>query len=567
MSERNEERLFATAIEELLGNRTPPDLTARILARTRGETVPVPGPVPTASMRRVWQRRAFLCGAAAGVLATIGLWSALRTERATPLLRVEVVQGALRANGVEQRAPAVCQLTPRPRDQWRMLASGPTHLDLAELGALRLAADSLLEVQDMTWNKTEFGGGFLAGALTIGVISGAAYWFGDGHSAAAKAGDTLQLRAGQPAQITIDGDQLAALERGRSELEQQLAAARARIDQLETSAQRTLVAAAASRPSQPSAAEAEEKSGPKPARFGYPGFEDALAEVDWDVTGAALKEMVAVMDELLQSLESPDAEPGELPVELLGKLSEENGKLVQMALKLVKHKLPGTGVNGVYTHPLLASNQMHATLQKIGIPLTEAQQAALHKVASHYSGADDQRRLRYPADTPLLQSFVDELELKERFYAEAKGLLTPEQQRALYPQATSSRIGMNMFSSGLALAPLLETTKVQGPADFGSAVANAYGRELGLDAAGQQRLGELTGSWANRLPQAMFEPTREHPGGLATIMLPKERAFTAAREQLALLQQISSSMQLTPEQQQKLRKALRVRVPVVSAKK
>src|SRR5687767_4808876 len=59
--------------------------------------------------------------------------------------------------------------------------------------------------------------------------------------------------------------------------------------------------------------------------------------------------------------------------------------------------------NGEFTHPLVVANLTGALLEAAGMPLSEAQAAAIARLGEDYERQYDQKQAEYGADTPALK--------------------------------------------------------------------------------------------------------------------------------------------------------------------
>jgi len=565
MSEPDEDRLLRIALEELRGGKQPPDLTARILAAAQGESLPLGR---THDARATSNRRARLLGIAAGALLALLVGLGLLPSHPPATLQVAVVEGTLRHAGARAEtvlgAGARGALALTVGDRLSAAPRGTTRLDLFDLGMVRLAETTTLEVKNMETTNRNFGGGFAIGALTVAVIGGAVWVYQGSQGVEAKSGDSVELRAGKPAVASLSAEELARLRDREGALTKQLETMQSQVKELEERLARRPVEPTSKPSAEPAVAEAKEPEAPKAARFGYPGLEEALAEIDWKKSGAAIHKMAGMLAELQDALSKGE----EIPLDLLGRIQSENGMLIQQAMALVKYGVPGTGINGAYTHPVVVANQLHAALADAKVPLDEKQMAALNRLATQYAGTDDQRRSNLPADALKLRGTLEEIDLKDRFYEEAKNLLTPAQRELFFKPGTGDGLMGSMFSAGLLMAPFVKPMAVESSNEYSQQVAREFGKQLKLDAAGQEKLAVMTSRWVEQMPTEFFQPIPASDGPMGGIpKIGKQQARSYAQHQVALFDQMIQNLQLTPEQQKKLRDETRLALPFVSAKK
>lgn len=566
--EPDDDRILRIAFEETQGGKTPPDLTARILAAAQGE--PFATTRATSPQRAAVSARYGLGLAAGALVATVAGWwlqrVATRSERAA--LHVAVAEGSLRhrrdASETLLAAGSDRLLAVARGDRLHAADGGTTQLDLFELGGLRLAAGTLLEVKDMETTNKGFGTGMAIGALTVAVLGGSVWVMQGSHTTAAQTGDSVELRAGKSAVASLSAEELARLREREGSLTKELDAMQAQVKELQERLARR-PAEPASRPAEKSpTAEPSEPEPLKAARFGYPGLEEALAEIDWKKSGAAIHKMAGMLAELQAAL----AKGEEIPLDLLGRIQSENGLLIQQAMALVKHGVPGTGINGAYTHPVVVANQLNSALADAKVPLDDRQMAALNRLATQFAGSDDLRRGNQAPDALALRGVLDELALKDRFYDEVKNLLTQDQRDLFFKPGTGDGLMGSMFSSSLMIAPLMKPVPTSDAGDYAQQVARDFGGALALDAVGREQLAGLTAKWADRMPKDFFQPTpMSSVAGSEIPKLTKAQMQVYAEQQVGLYEEMLRTLTLSPEQQKKLRGEIKLRMPLVSGKK
>jgi hypothetical protein len=390
----------------------------------------------------------------------------------------------------------------------------------------------------MEW--TSFVGGTALGAVTVAVVVGAIRWSGGGDVAQAGTGETLELR-GQAPHLTAA--RVEELTRRVEELQGDLARERTRNQDLEAKASRLR----AENVAETSAAVAQS---PPPAAalkaaVTYAGLEPALEKVDWDVVGKSMHEMTQKLDELYAALEKGE----EMPLAVLGQIQKLNAELIEQAGAVVAAKVPGTGVNGAFTNPVVAANQMYAALDKAGLPLSNAQRDSLQRITAQIAGEDEQRRSSLDAEDFELVDLLGETALKDRFYQEARGLLTPAQERALFP-ARLAGASANLFDTGLMWAQFAKPIIAKDRTDLAEQIASSVAEGLDLDAATSPQLRAAVDAWAKTLPDDAFHAVGELAGTGLDRLGPVRQA---AQRQLELLRSLDRSVPLTAAQKRKLR--------------
>lgn len=537
-----EDRLLASMLGEVVGGAAPPDLGAKVAARLRHERAAPRRPLPSLAL-----------GALLGVAAAWFLWAVpfgFRFEPETRVVPLRVVAGCLQWRTAEKTtdvtAPAYVAIALAPADRLAVCSDAGVTTDLADLGRLHMVPRTELEVRHMEWKP--FVTGAALGAVTVAVIHGAITWTSGSDVARAAAGDSIELRGGASASPT-----LAALNQRVAELEKDLQDERKRYLALEAAAGRQRIA------DQAAAAAVEGAAPPVPEALrhavSYGGFESALAAIDWDITGAAMFKMGSHLDALMKAI----AEGESPPLAAVAEIQQLNGELIKQAQALLDGKVPGTGVNGAFTHPVIAANQMYAALQKGGMPLSDQQRDGLQRLSAQLAGEDEARRAKLTGDEIGLEALVGEMEIKDKFYADARRLLTPQQEQALY-QAHTDGTTSSLFSSGIAWAQFGQPIMAADRGDYATQVADKLTRmgEFGDDVSPQLRT--VVETWAKSIPDGAF--TAGAKGGrLAQVAQSTASVREAAKRQAELYREIERTVPLTAAQKAKLRKAYGVFVP------
>lgn len=547
-----EERLLELGLEELLGGAPPPDVSGRVEKALAGQPEPVakiePVPMPSVGAEPVLDRSSLwlggVCSAAAALLvaALLGVFSA----SAPSAVEVTVRSGgvALLQNGAwsEQPPAGRAGFWLNVGDQLRA-RDGDTSLQLGSLGWLSMSEFSRIEVIDMEWH--DFGKGAALGGVTVAVIAGGVQWLSGDVSSEAQAGDRLTLtRGADPAVSGMEAGEV-------TELRDALAQERARVAQLESALSRKAVTTPED-PEEPGAGDSVEVM---EVPFHYTGLDEVLARVDWAVMGSATNELVPILAELAAALDRGE----DPPLDLAGKIQSLNGKFLEQA-NTIKDGIPGEGVNGPFTHPLFVANQLHATFQFAGLPLSEDQTGRMQSLAALYAGEDDQRRASYSTETPMLQVLMEEMALKERFYAEARGVLNSEQLGVISNPAIDGYTGIELIGTGVAWASFTKPARLESLEAYGTKLSQQMSRGLKMSAEHEAQVGAIIQKWAARYPQHLWEA--ESPKRARAGMIEVERVREAAQMQLGFVQEILNSVSLSPQQRQELLELKKVFVPM-----
>ena len=229
-------------------------------------------------------------------------------------------------------------------------------------------------------------------------------------------------------------------------------------------------------------------------QFNDPKFQDALASIDWDVVGASMKDMVPLMAMLAEQL----AKGEEIDLAVAGEVQKLNGELLKAAQKIMEGKIPGTGVNGSFTHPAVVANQFAAALKAAGLELNEEQRESMDRIMKFYSSKDESLRLADHESS--MQTLAEEVEFKDAFYKEVRGLLSEEQQAAIFSKGSEGRLGLDMFDSTLMLEGYAKKMPVADANQLATMLSTRVFRGVDLDAAGRKQLDAILTRWSHSLP-------------------------------------------------------------------
>ncbi|MFB3066146.1 MAG: RNA polymerase sigma factor, partial [Planctomycetota bacterium] len=341
-------------------------------------------------------------------------------------------------------------------------------------------------------------------------------------------------------------------------------ALKARADDL----QRKLEALQAGAEEAPAAGEAAEQDAeveardPKAPAFRFAGMEQALDEIDWEAMGESVRNLAPLLEKMMAAIE----ETGEIDFKDIGAIQQWNGPLLTAALKLNEHPLAGSGVNGKFTNPGVASNMVHAALAKSDQPLSADQRSALREATVAFLQADGERLHSYSDDAVGLEKFMDEMALKERYYARLHELLTPEQQSILHPEAVRGHTGVDLFSTGITWGTLTAPVQAKDRAGLREEFVMRHMRSLKLDESARPVLQRLAADWAATLPEDLpAAPT----SAIVRQMRYMETAHAAAsaKRYLEVRKAMLAQLPLSDVQRKKLLVDAHFPVPFLSAPK
>ncbi len=284
-------------------------------------------------------------------------------------------------------------------------------------------------------------------------------------------------------------------------------------------------------------------------------FQDALASIDWDTVGSSMKDMIPLMARLAEAIEN-----GEDPdLAMVGEIQQLNGELMKAAQKIMEGNIPGTGVNGSFTHPVVVANQIGAALKAAGVELSAEQKASLERAMRFYSAKDESLRLAEDSKDFKLEVLNEEAEFKAAFYDEARGMLTKEQRSALFSDRSSGRMGFDLFDSSLMLGGYALPLQVKDATELASKLSGRFAKTK-IDEAGRKKLNAIITKWSNELP-ADFWSTKGNALDRSGAM--SSSAIRAAlKRQTALYREIFANVNLSAEERSELQKSLRIMVPI-----
>jgi len=314
--------------------------------------------------------------------------------------------------------------------------------------------------------------------------------------------------------------------------------ARAEKAEKESAALREAVAAAEKKAAEAAAASARPAFPPLPPgvyRF-LPGeFEGVLREIDWGVVGTNMNSMLPLIQRLAEALAkgerpSPDA---------MQEIQKHNMPLVKVAVAL-DGRLPGSGINGTFTHPAFMANAIASTLEAAGKPLSEEQARALDKVGQEFLAADARRLKGYDERSLELQKVVDEVAIKDGSFEAAFAILSADQRDTLSPPVTRGRIQTDLFSSALMWVEHIQYPPMtfRDREDLVQKVTTSIVDQYSIPDAKQGEAKSLAAELVDSLPREIVE---KQPDPLEKQGLVKGSDLLAvARRQVALLGKLAT---------------------------
>jgi formylglycine-generating enzyme required for sulfatase activity len=293
----------------------------------------------------------------------------------------------------------------------------------------------------------------------------------------------------------------------------------------------------------------------KGPRFRFPEYEKAFAEVDWDEIGVAVSNVVPLLAQLLGSLEKP----GDVPN--FAELQRWNAPLAAAAVKLAAAGVRGTGVNGTFASAAVSVNVIHATLKAGQQPLSAEQQTRLDEIGRRYAAEEVQRLAAYPEGTLAIRRLADDAAMKDRFFAEIDGMLTPKQRDVVHPESVRGFTGLDLFSSGIVTAGDVRQLDFKDREVAIRQVTDRQFERFGLDRASRPIVEQLVRSWAERVAKAGLAAPREKSVRAMPLLTRVARVTKAAQLQADLCEELQRRVPMTDGQKALLAGDTNILVP------
>jgi len=247
----------------------------------------------------------------------------------------------------------------------------------------------------------------------------------------------------------------------------------------------------------------------------------------------------------------------------VGQIQRYNGPLVTAALQAQQSGVPGTGVNGSFTHVSMLANMLYATLLKAGKPLDEKQEVVLRELADDLIKEDERRLAGYADDVFALRKLIDETALKDRFYAAVDRMVTDDQREILHPATLRGRVSFDLFSSGLIWATVLAPQRFSTSEDLQQRVVSIVMQRAQIAPEQKALVEDLVGTWAAGFPRGYLAEKSDAlaAGGRLRV----ERVRTAAQHELELLRALVQRLPADAPAAARLRQVQVVLVPLRNA--
>lgn len=290
--------------------------------------------------------------------------------------------------------------------------------------------------------------------------------------------------------------------------------------------------------------------------FSSDELSQVLAKIDWGLLGTNMKDMVPLLAKLGEAINN-----GETPdLDDMAEIQRLNADLINIAKTISDGKVPGSGINGAFTHPVVVANQLSAVLSAAGQALNEDQRSALDRVMKEFAARDQNLRLAEGDSEFQLENLAQEARLKHEFYTQAKGLLNKDQFGVLYNEGSAGRTSLDMFDSGLMLGQYAKPMSATDAKSLAAKTSRAMTSQLGLTGEAATQLNGIISEWSKSYPSTYWETkadTLERKG-----MMKTSRIREALGRHVELTRMILGKITLTPAQRKKLIQGRLILVPI-----
>jgi len=295
----------------------------------------------------------------------------------------------------------------------------------------------------------------------------------------------------------------------------------------------------------------------KPAgpRFRFDGFNKALDKVDWEAVGDSLAHMPPLLSEFAEAALAGKPLPASV-----GEIQRWNGPLVTQALTLAQNGVPGTGINGSFTHPSALVNMIYVTLDRANVGLDETQANQLAAIGTRYLEQDSARLSEYGDSTLAFAKLIDEAAMKDAFFAEVRSIMQEDQRKVLWPKKTAGLTSVDLFSTGVLWGPTSTPVEFSSREDLETKLATIIVARLGLAQTDRPVLDGLVREWSSALSDE-FLTVPVTTAVKSYRMMDVARIRAVAPLELNLLVRMLAQLQLSDSQQKRIRSSTLVFVP------
>jgi hypothetical protein len=294
----------------------------------------------------------------------------------------------------------------------------------------------------------------------------------------------------------------------------------------------------------------------KDPRFAFPQFA-VIENLNWKVIGKSVAEILPAAADLAEAAKRHDEKA---VADARGKLMGPYMKFMSM-IDPLEGSAPGTAPSGAFTGPACLLNAIAATLDAFGLPLSAEQTAAMERIG-RASEAEDARRLAgYSESVFQLRREIDEIELRRRLVAAARGALSDAQCKALWPESVRDLGGLDLLSDNLLLQDLCRTVTGRTKAELADRMTKLVVNKLELGEARRDATRRVVEAWIEDLPPAFLDPK----AGADELLVPAPVKIEGMRQTLALYDRLVRDLPLDAQATTPVRDALGGYVPLLAA--
>ncbi len=276
----------------------------------------------------------------------------------------------------------------------------------------------------------------------------------------------------------------------------------------------------------------------------------ALAAVKWEQVAESMSGMPPLIAELADFIQAGKPMT-ELPAESVATIQTLNAPLVTTAMGLMRAGVPGTGINGSFSHPGFMTNALAAALEALELPLSPDQAERLERLAADFTARERERVDGYGDQEYVVRQLLDESALKHDYFVATYRLLTGEQHEAVRPPAVRGRTQLDIFSESLMWAGRVGPLLFESREDLSHKVSDWVISRGGIRSSEHDAAKAIVADWVDALPEAAV--SAEPDGLVRSGMLEVRHVMQSAGHVLALLETLSGELPLDDAGQARLR--------------
>ncbi len=277
-----------------------------------------------------------------------------------------------------------------------------------------------------------------------------------------------------------------------------------------------------------------------------------VRDADWTEIGGAAKGLVPLLKELAENIRDGK----EMSPELLEKIGEHNQALIAYWARIRKALPTYASVNGEFSHPINMANMLAAHLELAGMPLSDAQIAAIQKLGAEYDSRWEETTKAYDVSTFELQKLLDEGELKEWFKGEMLGVCTPQQRAVAVPPEIDGLVGLDIYSAGVMLQMNVNDVRAPDTETMNDRLKDEVAKLTGIERAVLDGAEFLFNDWvvtlqAQLTPRPQAQMNQYHIG----------EVLKSARAQLKVYKELYASYAQDAEVKKRVHDSARILYP------